>query len=359
MSTEGAEGAEGPEAAQAAAQATAAEAAERAAAVMAVRNAACASGAQLTFLGTGAAMPSKYRNVSAMLLQVPAPPEGYATRRQAEFYLSPRNLKGDAFLRERFAESADGWIDLSILATFPRMMALIPSAELPLPKSAVPRPAEAPSASEAGAEVAAAKAAEAEARAEVIASVLRDSTTVMLRRAPHGPWQVKPGGTGTGGAAADGTAAGGAAAGAPSAASAAGAAPKLGIMLDCGEGAMSALYRRFGEGVADVVRGVRLVWISHMHADHHLGLIALLEARTALLPSSPLLVVGPAALQNWLRAAAAALHVPIAFHFVHSSEAGKSPTVGAVLRHLGFEARDRPRSNRSRRDAPTRPLSVV
>ena len=37
-----------------------------------------------------------------------------------------------------------------------------------------------------------------------------------------------------------------------------------------------------------------IVWISHMHADHHLGLLHLLEQRAALKPDGPpLLVIGP------------------------------------------------------------------
>ena len=41
-----------------------------------------------------------------------------------------------------------------------------------------------------------------------------------------------------------------------------------------------------------------------MHADHHLGLLHLLEMRAALKPNGPpLVVVGPQALQRWLNLA--------------------------------------------------------
>ena len=59
-----------------------------------------------------------------------------------------------------------------------------------------------------------------------------------------------------------------------------------------------------------------------MHADHHLGLLHLLELRATLKPNGPpLVVVGPQALQRWLRTAAAALHTPLYFRFVHCGAA--------------------------------------
>lgn len=46
-----------------------------------------------------------------------------------------------------------------------------------------------------------------------------------------------------------------------------------GILVDCGEGALGQLRRRYGRRrTEDVVSGLVAVWISHMHADHHLGL---------------------------------------------------------------------------------------
>jgi ribonuclease Z len=46
-----------------------------------------------------------------------------------------------------------------------------------------------------------------------------------------------------------------------------------GILLDCGEGSMGQLRRRFGpEGTRETLKNMRMIYISHMHADHHLGL---------------------------------------------------------------------------------------
>jgi len=45
-----------------------------------------------------------------------------------------------------------------------------------------------------------------------------------------------------------------------------------GLLLDCGEGTYGQLVRRYGAGADGVLAGLRLIWISHIHADHHAGL---------------------------------------------------------------------------------------
>ena len=53
-----------------------------------------------------------------------------------------------------------------------------------------------------------------------------------------------------------------------------------GILLDAGEGSLGQLRRRFGLiGLKKVYENLRMVFISHMHADHHLGLQRILEDR--------------------------------------------------------------------------------
>ncbi|XXG45828.1 hypothetical protein AAC387_Pa02g0805 [Persea americana] len=78
------------------------------------------------------------------------------------------------------------------------------------------------------------------------------------------------------------------------------------LLLDCGEGTLAQLKRRFGiKGADDAVRGLRCVWISHMHADHHTGLARILSWRCELLrgiPHEPLLVIGPRPLKRFLDA---------------------------------------------------------
>ncbi|KAL5729098.1 ribonuclease Z [Ranunculus cassubicifolius] len=78
------------------------------------------------------------------------------------------------------------------------------------------------------------------------------------------------------------------------------------ILLDCGEGSLGQLKRRYGvKGADDAVRNLRCIWISHIHADHHTGLARILSLRRELLRGvshEPLLVIGPRQLKRFLDA---------------------------------------------------------
>ncbi|KAI9368760.1 hypothetical protein BJX61DRAFT_200448 [Aspergillus egyptiacus] len=50
-------------------------------------------------------------------------------------------------------------------------------------------------------------------------------------------------------------------------------------LFDCGEGTLGQLKRVFNpEQLREVLQNLRLVWISHLHADHHLGTVSVLKA---------------------------------------------------------------------------------
>ena len=50
-------------------------------------------------------------------------------------------------------------------------------------------------------------------------------------------------------------------------------------ILDCGEGTLGTLRRLYKKSQLDALfRDLRMIWISHMHADHHLGLISVIKA---------------------------------------------------------------------------------
>ncbi|GMJ05211.1 tRNAse Z4 [Hibiscus trionum] len=78
------------------------------------------------------------------------------------------------------------------------------------------------------------------------------------------------------------------------------------LLLDCGEGTLAQLKRRYGgEGAENAVRNLACVWISHIHADHHVGLVRILTLRRDLLkgvPHDPLIVIGPSQLKRFLDA---------------------------------------------------------
>lgn len=50
------------------------------------------------------------------------------------------------------------------------------------------------------------------------------------------------------------------------------------ILFDCGEGTYGQLFRLFGpDNVQEVLRQLQCIFISHMHADHHLGTVRLIQ----------------------------------------------------------------------------------
>jgi ribonuclease Z len=52
------------------------------------------------------------------------------------------------------------------------------------------------------------------------------------------------------------------------------------IMLDCGEGSFGQIYRYYGEDrYKTILRNLKSIFTSHMHADHHIGLITFLKER--------------------------------------------------------------------------------
>jgi ribonuclease Z len=56
--------------------------------------------------------------------------------------------------------------------------------------------------------------------------------------------------------------------------------PKVGgVLLDTGEGTLGQLRRHFGPDLLSVHQQLKLIFISHMHADHQLGLQLIIEDR--------------------------------------------------------------------------------
>lgn len=49
-------------------------------------------------------------------------------------------------------------------------------------------------------------------------------------------------------------------------------------MLDAGEGTYGQMMRRYGPGYVDEeLSKIRCIFVSHLHADHHLGVIQLIK----------------------------------------------------------------------------------
>ncbi|KAF2978604.1 hypothetical protein EK904_004181 [Melospiza melodia maxima] len=90
------------------------------------------------------------------------------------------------------------------------------------------------------------------------------------------------------------------------------------LLLDCGEGTFGQLCRHYGEQVDQVLCNLVAVFVSHMHTDHHSGLVnILMERRRAFVSTfyapecglgeaalgqdfSPLFLVAPEQIMPWL-----------------------------------------------------------
>ncbi|XP_023237388.1 ribonuclease Z, mitochondrial-like [Centruroides sculpturatus] len=73
------------------------------------------------------------------------------------------------------------------------------------------------------------------------------------------------------------------------------------MLLDCGEGTYIQLFRLYGsEGIRDIIRKIKCIFISHLHADHHLGLVQILKTRSKVNGDVPLFLVAPFYVIQWL-----------------------------------------------------------
>lgn len=76
--------------------------------------------------------------------------------------------------------------------------------------------------------------------------------------------------------------------------------------MDCGEGTYGQLVRFFGQDrYKQVLHDLKAVYISHLHADHHLGLVGLLVGRRRAIEAlglhpEPLVLFAPQQILSWL-----------------------------------------------------------
>ncbi|KAK9373350.1 beta-lactamase-like protein [Lipomyces chichibuensis] len=74
------------------------------------------------------------------------------------------------------------------------------------------------------------------------------------------------------------------------------------LLLDCGEGTYYSLRRMYGAaGVVAILQEIKLIFISHMHPDHHLGLLTFLVAWTQVMGSRVIYVIAPVNIQIWIK----------------------------------------------------------
>jgi len=75
-------------------------------------------------------------------------------------------------------------------------------------------------------------------------------------------------------------------------------------LLDCGEGTLGTLRRIFPpDKLEDILKDLRMIWVSHLHADHHLGLASLVRAWSTATKETTALrlaVVSDGPMLHWL-----------------------------------------------------------
>ncbi|XP_033321484.2 ribonuclease Z [Megalopta genalis] len=73
------------------------------------------------------------------------------------------------------------------------------------------------------------------------------------------------------------------------------------ILLDCAEGTVCQIIRFFGNSEAkNIFRSIKTVFLSHKHADHHVGVIGLMKEREKL-TTEKLFLLLPQDIEKWLR----------------------------------------------------------
>jgi len=76
------------------------------------------------------------------------------------------------------------------------------------------------------------------------------------------------------------------------------------VLLDAGEGTFGQICRHFGleKTLKEVLPNIRMIFVSHIHADHHLGMINILStmAITGRKSDNPLYIVAPEKFNIWL-----------------------------------------------------------
>jgi ribonuclease Z len=74
-------------------------------------------------------------------------------------------------------------------------------------------------------------------------------------------------------------------------------------LMDCGEDTIGQIHRMYGYDGADriVFAKLKLIFVSHLHADHHLGFISLAQRWLEVTPeSAKLVVLAPAEFLDWI-----------------------------------------------------------
>ncbi|XP_016969832.2 ribonuclease Z, mitochondrial [Drosophila rhopaloa] len=113
------------------------------------------------------------------------------------------------------------------------------------------------------------------------------------------------------------------------------------VLLDCGEGTYGQIVRLYGSDQGKhVLRQLKAIYVSHLHADHHIGLIGLLRDRRQLEPKAePLILLAPRQIEPWLEFYNREIEtIDDAYTLVANGELMAGPLTGEKVEPLGITA---------------------
>ncbi|XP_008548649.2 ribonuclease Z, mitochondrial isoform X2 [Microplitis demolitor] len=72
------------------------------------------------------------------------------------------------------------------------------------------------------------------------------------------------------------------------------------ILMDCGEDTFGQIARFFGKDCEKILKSIKAIYISHLHADHHLGLLGIIQKRKVV-TDEPIFLLAPKQIESWIR----------------------------------------------------------
>ncbi|KAI5795903.1 beta-lactamase-like protein [Pyronema domesticum] len=77
------------------------------------------------------------------------------------------------------------------------------------------------------------------------------------------------------------------------------------ILIDCGDGTLGQIKRLYPDNIDQVISDINVIYISHLHADHHLGSVPIIRHKLSLMTeakqdSQPFTIIGPRIFLTWM-----------------------------------------------------------
>ena len=109
------------------------------------------------------------------------------------------------------------------------------------------------------------------------------------------------------------------------------------VILDAGEGTLSQLSRQYGDSLPNLLGDIHCVFISHLHADHHLGFISL-ASEIMRQSNEPLYVLAPWRFLLFIQEMADMESIDIERIIFISNEDPKSANLDSLYSKLGLSS---------------------